>query len=222
MRAMFEDRWVPVGLEEQVLTEAVHPVVLGGYGLALWRSLDGAIQLWEDRCPHRGMRLSFGFVRGDRLSCLYHGWEYGKTGQCGHIPAHPDLVPPKTICVPSYAVRSHRGILFANLADAPKADWPEAPDGTWRAVRSIVTTAPIDTVRSYLGHADNALGHTGRAASLGLVEIDVTGLGLMSCGLQIIEAGRTAIHISSATADPSLRQRIAQRAVRMRRELERR
>ena len=36
-----------------------------GYRMVLWRGLDGTPYALEDRCPHRGMRLSFGFVRGN-------------------------------------------------------------------------------------------------------------------------------------------------------------
>jgi phenylpropionate dioxygenase-like ring-hydroxylating dioxygenase large terminal subunit len=59
--------------------------------LVVWRDRDGASHVWEDRCPHRGMRLSFGFVRGNHIACLYHGWAYDTAGQCRAIPAHPDL-----------------------------------------------------------------------------------------------------------------------------------
>lgn len=220
MKTLFEDCWIPVGLDGQLQTEAVHPIVVNGYGLALWRSLEGAIQIWEDRCPHRGMRLSFGFVRGDRLSCLYHGWGYEKSGQCGHIPAHPDLVPPKTICVPSYSVRSHRGIVFANLAEAPKADWPHAEEVGWRSVRSVFVAASVEAVRSYLGRTGNALGGAAGQGSLALCVVDAGATGKIACALQPIEAERTAIHISSTIEDVAARQQVALRATRMRRELE--
>ena len=65
--------------------------------LAVWRSASGRIAAWRDRCPHRGMRLSHGFVRGESLNCIYHGWTYGADGACRRIPAHPEVVPPATI-----------------------------------------------------------------------------------------------------------------------------
>ena len=70
----------------------------------MWRDSDGVAHVWEDRCPHRGMRLSLGFVRGDQIACLYHGWRYDAAGQCRYIPAHPQLTPPETIRVPVLAV----------------------------------------------------------------------------------------------------------------------
>ncbi|MGO7418409.1 Rieske 2Fe-2S domain-containing protein, partial [Rhizobium ruizarguesonis] len=40
--------------------------------IALWSSASGRISASADRCPHRGMSLSHGFVRGETLSCIYH------------------------------------------------------------------------------------------------------------------------------------------------------
>ena len=62
-----------------------------GPEVAIWRDGSGAVHVWQDRCPHRGMRLSFGFVRGDELSCLYHGWRYGADGA---VPLHPRASRP--------------------------------------------------------------------------------------------------------------------------------
>ena len=41
------------------------------------------------------MRLSHGFVRSEKLACIFHGWQYDGAGSCVGIPAHPDLAPPK-------------------------------------------------------------------------------------------------------------------------------
>ena len=111
--------------------------------LVVWRDKGGASHVWEDRCPHRGMRLSFGFVRGNHIACLYHGWSYDTEGQCRAIPAHPDLVVPETIKVATYHAREAGGLIFAHLAlgDAAPPDLPAVEDG--QALRSLyVDVAP--------------------------------------------------------------------------------
>eukprot|EP01032_Pedospumella_encystans_P034979 gene34979-39556_t len=50
--------------------------------LALWRDIGGQAHAWEDRCPHRGTRLSLGTQQGDTLRCAYHGWRFGASGKC--------------------------------------------------------------------------------------------------------------------------------------------
>ena len=43
--------------------------------IAVWRDTDGTVHATEDRCPHRGARLSLGWNLGDRVACWYHGIE---------------------------------------------------------------------------------------------------------------------------------------------------
>ena len=87
--------WHAVALAGGVETGTSTGTHLFGEEIVVWRDATGAAHAWEDRCPHRGMRLSMGFVRSDRIACLYHGWQYGTDGHCLYIPAHPEIqVPP--------------------------------------------------------------------------------------------------------------------------------
>ena len=128
------------------------PCTLDGTDLALWRSAAGDVHVWGDRCPHRGMRLSQGFVRGEALSCIYHGWQYGRDGSCVSIPAHPDLVPPKTICATTFQCAESDGLIWATLkgiTDAP----PSVPHGS--AVRSLHIEASLSAVAHHFGTSGN-------------------------------------------------------------------
>lgn len=69
--------WVPIALGKDVPAGTTRSAMLEDRALVIWRGADGEAHVWEDRCPHRGMRLSFGFVRENALNCLYHGWQYG-------------------------------------------------------------------------------------------------------------------------------------------------
>jgi nitrite reductase/ring-hydroxylating ferredoxin subunit len=92
---------------------------LFGQELVVWRDTSGMVHVWEDRCPHRGMKLSFGFVRGDHIACLYHGWQYDRGGYCQYIPAHPDLEVPKTFKVPVYLTQEQCGMIWTTLSGNP-------------------------------------------------------------------------------------------------------
>lgn len=106
--------WVPIALSRDVPRGATRAVLLEGQELVIWRGEGGTVQVWEDRCPHRGMRLSFGFVRGDALNCLYHGWEYGAGASCRRIPAHPDLTVPPTIRANAFAATETGGMILVD------------------------------------------------------------------------------------------------------------
>ena len=105
--------WAPVALSSDLPPGTVIPAWTSVGPIALWRSQSGRATASSDRCPHRGMRLSHGFVRGEALSCIYHGWSYAVSGACIRIPAHPDLVPPETIRVAVQQIEEAGGILWA-------------------------------------------------------------------------------------------------------------
>ncbi len=63
------------------------------------------------------MRLSHGFVRGEALSCIYHGWSYARTGNCLRIPAHPGLTPPETIRVATQQVKESDGVIWVAVGE---------------------------------------------------------------------------------------------------------
>ena len=129
-----------------------------GQDLALWRSADGLPQAWEDRCPHRGVRLSLGRVVGNQLACAYHGWEYAAgTGRCMTIPAMPREPVPGKVCARTYAVREAQAMVWvaldgdggthqAGFDPAPVVS--DAPSG--RLVRSVGVFAPSATVEASL------------------------------------------------------------------------
>src|SRR5579871_3123536 len=119
--------WHPV--VRSALLQPGRNIVAGfakGVELALWRAADGLAQAWENRCPHRSVRLTLGQVVGDRVSCGYHGWQYSAgSGACVGIPAHPRMQPPRNVCVKTYAVAEAARMVWVRLEGEP-ADFPSA------------------------------------------------------------------------------------------------
>ncbi|MGJ8583375.1 MAG: Rieske 2Fe-2S domain-containing protein [Marinosulfonomonas sp.] len=107
---------IPVALSIDLPPKRVMRTFIDGKDIVVWRSTKGELSAWENRCPHRGMRLSHGFVRGENLACLYHGWHYGKAGKCTYIPAHPDMDPPETIQPARYGVAEQNEVIWVSLS----------------------------------------------------------------------------------------------------------
>lgn len=55
-----------------------------GEDLVLWHNGD-KILAWQDFCPHRGARLSLGWVDKDTLVCPYHGLAFNTEGKCVRV-----------------------------------------------------------------------------------------------------------------------------------------
>ena len=57
-----------------------------GQDVVVWRDSIGKVHVHDDRCLHRGAKLSVGEIVNGTLRCAYHGWCYDTTGQCVAIP----------------------------------------------------------------------------------------------------------------------------------------
>ncbi|MGB3670966.1 MAG: Rieske 2Fe-2S domain-containing protein [Phormidesmis sp.] len=62
-----------------------------GIPLVLFRAANGEPVALLDRCPHRNMPLSKGWLQQNsqqstRLVCPYHGWQFDQQGRCQEIP----------------------------------------------------------------------------------------------------------------------------------------
>ena len=65
--------------------------------IVVWRDERGEINVVEDRCPHRGARLSKGRVRNGYITCIYHGLELDGDGVIRETPPTPNS-PSRTRC----------------------------------------------------------------------------------------------------------------------------
>lgn len=188
--------WVPVGGSATLAPGTVIPVTVHDTDIAVWRGESGAVHAWHSQCPHRGMRLSAGFVRGDRLGCLYHGWQYGGSGQCEVIPAHPDLEPPKAVCAKTFHAEDRDGLIWVSLAELPE---PVTSIGDLYFCTSIF----VDASTAHI------------AAAQGSVEESVV------LAVQPMTESRSGIHVLTDAGDaPNVRLQYARWARRFRWSLE--
>ena len=72
------------------------------------------------RCSHMGADLARGCVKGGRLACPMHGWEYNARGVCEHIPAAHEI--PPFARQSSFPVEMRGGHVF--FFNRPKARFP--------------------------------------------------------------------------------------------------
>jgi nitrite reductase/ring-hydroxylating ferredoxin subunit len=226
----FDAGWYPVALSEGLEPGTSAGTRLFGKELVIWRDASGVAHAWEDRCPHRGMRLSFGFVRGDRIACLYHGWQYDAGGRCRYIPAHPDLTVPETIRTTAYASCERLGMVWVHselgrdsVPDLVFEDRPVTP------VRSIyVACRPGELLRRLeageiptppvAAPAHSAVKRSGSLLALTL------GSGELLAAIQPCDAEQTALHLAVAGRAQDWRgagqKKIALWAQELRRDLE--
>ena len=79
------NHWYVVAKSSEVQTQPF-AVTLWNHPIVLYRDDRGGVHALEDRCPHRQVKLSHGRVIGDRLECVYHGWQFKSSGECAAVP----------------------------------------------------------------------------------------------------------------------------------------
>ena len=134
-------KWFPVATSSDVPMRHVFQAQLLGREFAVWRADDGNVNVWENRCLHRGVRLSIGINEGSELKCQYHGWRYAnRTAGCTYIPAHPADAPARTICNNTYKNYEKFGMIWT--CENPDNSMPEIEGFT---AYTVLRPIPIDT-----------------------------------------------------------------------------
>src|SRR5262249_43301653 len=94
------------------------PVEARGKDLVLWRDGGGRFTRLEGYCPPRGPRPSRGGVRGDHLSCRYHGVTLDGAGTIVRVPAMPGCALEGRRPVESFPVAEANEAIFVYFASA--------------------------------------------------------------------------------------------------------
>ena len=117
--------WQPVAIAEALVAGKAKTIKVMGETLTLYRGESGKTFLVGGYCPHRLTLLANGWVDGDEIRCIYHGWQFNGSGQCTHRPAEPDTKQPP-IRVVSYPTHEYAGLIFAYMGEgeAPEFSLP--------------------------------------------------------------------------------------------------
>jgi len=97
-----------------------------GSDIVVWRDSRGKVHTHDDRCLHRGAKLSLGRILNDMLRCAYHGWCYDSSGQCIAIPtshtAQVKLAP--RLRLESFETQERAGLVWVFFAEDRSAAAP--------------------------------------------------------------------------------------------------
>jgi phenylpropionate dioxygenase-like ring-hydroxylating dioxygenase large terminal subunit len=109
------------GKSEPLTMGVIHAQIIGEE-IVLFRDENGVAHALNDRCPHRGARLSLGTTKNGRLACPFHGWKIDGSGSCCSIPANGPRAPiPAAAVVTSYPVTEHGVISCSTLKRSTNA-----------------------------------------------------------------------------------------------------
>ncbi len=115
--------WQPIHRAGDLAAGQARPIEIMSERFTLYRGETGAPHVTEFRCPHRGTQLSAGWVEGDSIRCMYHGWLFNGAGQCTEQPAEEKSFAAK-IRIKSFPAREYLGLIFAYLGEGEAPPFP--------------------------------------------------------------------------------------------------
>ena len=160
---LVRNAWYVAGLSKEFPRQQLQGQVIAEKPMVVWRTGDGAIVAFDERCCHKRMPLSAGrFIEGGLLECAYHGLCYDASGRCVRIPSHSDGRIPPQARLRAFPVIEQDGLVWVWPGDPGRAATalpPRLPEIT-DAGRATADTGPMAVPANSLLLIENLLDIT--------------------------------------------------------------
>jgi len=125
---MYMNFWYAAAQSSEIVDKPVKVKMLG-QNFVVFRDSTGKVHCLHNVCTHRGGNLAGGKLKGDRVECPYHGWQFNGAGECVKIPSigKDGKIPARTR-IDSYPTQEKYGLVFCFLGDAPEHERPAIMD----------------------------------------------------------------------------------------------
>lgn len=155
---MIKNQWYVVLRSGELKSGRLVGATRMGEKMVFWRDQAGNPVCMADRCPHRGVALSLGTLKGDTIQCPFHGFEYDSSGQCTLVPANGRAaIVPKALKTISYPAREAHGYIYIWWGDEqqeyPELPWFDDLDGSF-ATSELVDHWKVDYSRAIENQLD--------------------------------------------------------------------
>ena len=145
--------WHPVYRSEDLEAGTSTPIRILGEDFTLYRGDSGKAYIVAPRCAHRLTRLHTGQIHGDKIACLYHGWQYDGTGQCTFQPGEDERFTRNTK-IAAYPTEEYLGLIWGYFGEGEAPPMRRLPDFERPGLISIMT--PEYWPCNFFNRVDNA------------------------------------------------------------------
>jgi phenylpropionate dioxygenase-like ring-hydroxylating dioxygenase large terminal subunit len=119
-QAFLTNCWYVAAWDYELIDGKLLPRTILEKPVVLYRGDSGRVVALDNRCCHRGAKLSNGRREGDDLRCMYHGLKFEPGGKCIQIPGQDNI--PKNLGVRSYPIVEKQHLIWIWMGDPAKAD----------------------------------------------------------------------------------------------------
>jgi 5,5'-dehydrodivanillate O-demethylase len=165
--------WHPVCQSHKLAAGEAVEIRVMGENWTLFRGDSGNVHAVGDRCAHRTVKLSVGWVEGDAVRCFYHGWKYDGKGRCVEQPSERQPFCERVRLRSAHA-QEYLGLIFAYFGPGEPPELPRYPEfenagahvQTFNTLHNFNYFNAIDNLldASHIGfvHSNHAGGFDGR------------------------------------------------------------
>ena len=146
--------WTCVFRSEDLPQGRARPIRIMSVDYTLYRGASGKAHCIDAQCPHRWALMHLGWVEGDDIRCVYHGWKFDGSGQCIEQPAEAAGFARK-VKIGIYPCEEYLGMIWAYFGDGAPPAFPPFPH---RETPGIVNTWNVERVPcNYLQSFENSM-----------------------------------------------------------------
>ncbi|WP_157217557.1 Rieske 2Fe-2S domain-containing protein [Flavisphingomonas formosensis] len=141
--------WQPVARSIDLPAGKAKPITVMNERFTLYRGESGTAYVVDHHCPHRGTQLSVGWVQGEEIRCLYHGWKFAGDGACVERPGERGK-SGAGIRIGAYPTREFFGLIYVYFGEGEPPAFPPFPDfGGEGVVENYATMLPVNFFQSW-------------------------------------------------------------------------
>ncbi len=156
--------WYPIGFSHEFETGELQGHKIVNRPIVMWRSTEGDVVAFDDRCCHKRFPLSESkLLDNGTVQCAYHGLCYDTTGKCVAIPSQPDRAIPPQARLRVVPVQEQDGVVWVWPGDPEQAATvqpPRTPEVVADDRVAVGSPEPLRVPANYLLLIENLLDIT--------------------------------------------------------------
>ncbi len=196
--------WIAVARSQDIGAGKAKPIRIMSEEFALYRGASGQVHCVDARCPHRFAQMHLGWVEGDDIRCVYHGWKFDGSGQCVEQPAEEPGFARK-VKIKAYPCDEYLGLIWVYFGEGQPPAFPPFPHRDTPGVIDVwnVEHVPCNYLQSFENSMDevhvaftHAPGgsHAKLSRDLPLISAEETDWGMLRLGKRKTGLARQSLH----------------------------
>ncbi len=147
--------WIAVGRSQDLATGKAKPIRIMSENFTLYRGASGKAFCVDAQCPHRFAMMHLGWVEGDDIRCVYHGWKFDGAGQCIEQPAEEAGFARK-VKIGNYPCDEYLGLVWVYFGEGKPPAFPPFPHRQTPGVIDVwnVEHVPCNYLQSFENSMD--------------------------------------------------------------------